>query len=657
MSKSDFSKGYRFPVSLFIFLIFTLTLQAAEDSPYLQELLARADKKKIHTERYWHILMHYHKSFLGHKSSVDDPQFFLAEDGKTNPRAELRATLRAFFRKEPFPGKVEHPCCQFIGRYHWLKEQLEIDEAKLPAADCKIFEETMKLVKPDRMVLIFPAAYMNNPASMFGHTMLNIKGQSANKLLSQSISYSARAQPTNMVSYAFKGLVGLYKGYYDVLPYYIRVQQYNNIHQRDIWEYELNLTEEEINRMIRHLWELKEIYSDYFFFTENCSYNLFYLLEAARPDVELTDEFSVKTVPIDTIRVLKEKGFIKNTVHRPAQATLIKHLASKLPLDLQKLAKKLSDGEAEVTSVTDNPDLSKEEKIIILDLATEYLQYLHGKKKVSLKVYRQRFLSLLKARSKLGKYAHEVPAPPQPELGHKGNRLAVGIEVDEGKVYNTVEIRPAYHDLLDPEHGHIEGSQVKFFSFKLRHREKIRLDKATFLSLYSLTPKGLFFRPASWKLNVGLERRFFGEDDFHHLFFINGARGAAWDLGPGTAYGLIETELLAGGGLDKDHYSAGVGGELGYLFYLHPKIKCHGLANALHYPISHRHDRVLYQFESRYTINVNHTLRLGVKREQDFHNHRVRISDVFLVAAQLHIRTFRSYLAAPAVHLFPAPRN
>jgi hypothetical protein len=50
----------------------------------------------------------------------------------------------------------------------------------------------------------------------------------------------------------------------------------------------LDLTPVEIDRLLRHAWELQGIYARYFFFDENCSFNLLYLLDVARPSLRLT---------------------------------------------------------------------------------------------------------------------------------------------------------------------------------------------------------------------------------------------------------------------------------------------------------------------------------------------------------------------------------
>jgi hypothetical protein len=74
--------------------------------------------------------------------------------------------------------------------------------------------------------------------------------------------------------YAIKGLFGFYRGYYSILPYYAKIQEYRDVSDRDIWEYPLNLEYEEVIKLLMHIYELNAIYSDYYFFDENCSYFL-----------------------------------------------------------------------------------------------------------------------------------------------------------------------------------------------------------------------------------------------------------------------------------------------------------------------------------------------------------------------------------------------
>jgi len=113
-------------VSLFFMLAFVpvlfLPVHAVAGPPTADELIALSRQKNLSRDRYWHILMHYGKTLFGFKSQVDDPQFFLAPDGKTNPRAELEATIAALF--QPDDEAAQPFVCRFYARFAWLREML-----------------------------------------------------------------------------------------------------------------------------------------------------------------------------------------------------------------------------------------------------------------------------------------------------------------------------------------------------------------------------------------------------------------------------------------------------------------------------------------------------------------------------------------------------
>ena len=110
------------------------------------------------------------------------------------------------------------------------------------------------------------------------------------------------------------------------MPYYEKIKEYNNLEQRDIWEYDLDLTQEQIDRLVLHAFELKDSYSDYFFFKENCSYNILWLLEVARYDLNLVSHFIFKTVPLDSIKILKPYNLIKDSRFRYSNMRKMKNI-------------------------------------------------------------------------------------------------------------------------------------------------------------------------------------------------------------------------------------------------------------------------------------------------------------------------------------------
>jgi Domain of unknown function (DUF4105) len=592
----------------------------AADDGYWEELVAQGRERGLHSAREWAILLHYRQRGNSAESLIDDPRFFLAPSGKTSPAAELAATIRGFFA--PAELGDEHPRCRFPARFLWLKEALAIDEGRLPSPVCGKLDETLEAVAPSSATLVFPMGHLNDPASMFGHTLLRIGGSYKSDLMSYAANYSARNIQDGGLTYAFKGVFGMYRGYYSLLPYYEKVKEYSDMDHRDMWEYPLNFSAAEARRMVLHLWELKDIYSDYFFFDENCSFNLLFILEAGRPSLNLTreywDRWSFWVVPADTIATIRRAGLIDGISYRPAQATRIHHRAGLLSPAAQGLALDVAL-QRRPASAEAGPGAAIEERRQVLELAAEFLQYRYSRDELTQPEFQAQFLPILKARSALGAGAVvEVPPPPQPEEGHPSGRLTTGAGVRRDRPYLELDWQPAYHDLLDPDAGYTAGAQVKFLAASGRYypeEGRIQLQSFHPVDIVSLSPRDRFFRPVSWKVVGGLDRKPFADGEDRLFFRLNTGGGLAWELPiKGIGYVMAEADLNLA---DRFERKAALGGgaSAGLLATLTDRWKAHLAGSGLLYVIEgHQHYRLLLDQHLKVSRNTGVLLHTGWER-------------------------------------------
>ncbi len=365
------------------------------------------DISNLYNDCYWHTLLH----FKNGKSEIDDKKFFLSEHGKHNPKAELQATIKAL---QTDKDKI---FCKFPARVQWIYKMLPELELEVGVYSCREMDKIIEDYNPQTVSLIFPTAHINSPASMYGHSFLRVDNDSKTPLLAQAINYAAQTQETNGILFAYHGLTGGYEGRYSITPYYNKIKEYNDMERRDIWEYELNLNIDEIKRLLYHQFEIKDYYADYFFFTENCSYNLLWLLQAAREDTNLVDKFGLKAIPIDTIRAVKNDGFIEKVSFRPSKSKKIKEIVKKID-DIDMAEKFLENGYK-------FKDLKEEnQKAYILDLASEMLRYKRAKNRIEKKEYVKDLMTILKQRSQIDvKSDYPVSQPARPLEGHKTSRV------------------------------------------------------------------------------------------------------------------------------------------------------------------------------------------------------------------------------------------
>ncbi len=617
--------GLRLPLVLFLLILCAQPAGAGDadvvavDS-YADSLLASAERQKLHEERYWHILLHYKRGLFGLRSLVDDPAFFADPRGKHDPQAELCATIRSFF--EPAIPEADttrkHPVCRFAARYEWLRTKLAIDETRLPVPRCDRFENFLEQIRPESATLIFPTSHINSPASMYGHTLLTIETASKSKLLAYAVNYSALTTGSTIAPiYIAKGLLGGYPGYFSILPYYAKLQEYSDVADRDIWEYPLNLDSEEIRRLVLHVYELEEIHSNYFFFSENCSYGLLFLLEAARPSVRLTDRFHGWVIPLATIRAVRESGMIEEAVYRPSKSTKVSFLSASLPAERREEAWEIARGKREATSVLER-EIPREEKIRVCDLASEYLQYLHTRGDLEKNLYVPRFLKTLEARSRLGEseeWRYEIPVPVRPDDGHRSNRLAIAAGALEEEPFQELRLRPAYHGLLDDEAGYKRGSQIIFGDVALRYysrERRLRLEAIDLIDIVSIAPRSRFLRPMSWKVNTGFYRRALERRGDHLVYGLSPGAGRAYDLPVvGLWYVMLESDLRVGGALDRG-FSLGAGASTGVLKNVASWWKAQLAARYANYPLGEEVRFVQASFGQNFRLGANTSLSIHV---------------------------------------------
>lgn len=594
------------------------------ENRHVGELASEAARERLHEDPYWHILLHYKPRILGGvESLVDDPDFFLAPDGKYNPESELKATLSSFFA--PADAKPKHPVCRFVARFSWLVEKLAIDTRKLPVSECADFENLLEQMHPESVSLVFPDAFMNSPASMFGHTLLTFDTTPESKLLSHALNYSAVTDETFGPLFAVKGLFGLYEGYFSLLPYYKKIQEYSDADHRDMWEYTLNFDKGEIRRMLAHAYEMDYIHSDYFFFDENCSYVLLFILEAGRPSLGLTDGMPEWVIPLDTIKAAKEAGLVSGVVYRPSKTTRIRRLMRGSSPENAKLAKSVVEGKAPPDAIV-SLNTTLEEKIGVCDLAVEYLQYLYSKRKIEKQDYLKLYLNLLKIRSGFGRYddaAFTIPVPPRPDEGHDSSRLRIGVGAREGDFFQEISYRPANHDILDDGDGYIRGGQIVFADTVLRYypsKERLRLQRFDAVAILSLSPVDALFKPRSWKARAGLRREpIDDEDDEHLLFELNIGGGFAFEnILAGTGYFFLESDSNLGGVLEDDH-ALGFGASVGWLKDFRSVWRLHLFVRDIYYPLGDRRNLFEVGFAQDFTVGRNLGIRLEITSRSTRH--------------------------------------
>lgn len=592
------------------------------------DVLALESKNGLAFDSEWLALTHYKQKKISGRweSAIDDPRFFLAKDGKTNPKSELEASIHLLLGSSAENKKQQ---CKFPARYQWLEAQINKKTPNL--SHCSELNTWLEKIGAESVSLIFPAAYLDSPSSMFGHTLLRLNMSSErdrSSLLSYSVSYAAqKSEEDSEIAFAYRGLTGGYPGDLAIVPYYHKIKEYSDIESRDIWEYQLNLTPSEVRLLMLHLWEIKELRIDYYFFTENCSYQVMALLNVARPDLNLTKKNPFYTIPVATVRQLYDHDLISDFKYRPSVVTKFRNNTKQLSTKEKRLAKSLATKDSlfadEIKSLTPN----------VATVAFEYSRLTRARQDKA----KKRSLELLAEVNSLPRNTLTPVALPKvrDDQGHESERftLAYG-EFDQERDYLELGIRPAYHDLTDPSLGYPIGSELIFSSGTVRIYEgnELELNDYTLIGIKSIKGSNLFFNPTSWSVRLGATR----ETNTQNRRLSPNLAG---DLGYGVsfspwllAYGLLGTELQIQNGLSKGYEILGkakLGGiyrDAGFKNQIGLEIQ---LSNAVNTGSSNR-----YSIKANYVLNLNQGLAVELKME------RTRALDNYFNDASVGIRYF-----------------
>jgi hypothetical protein len=464
--------------------------------------------KSLSNSSTWLRLLHYKKNTFssGYHSEIDGPGFFISPQGRSNPSAELLQDIKAFRTSEKDFGKFKMTAqCVFPARYLFLKSQLgQFTKDQI----CTDFSEWKKNLSPQEIYLIFSSAYPNNPASSFGHTFLRIKThKEESDLLDYAINYSADTLGTHdAFKYVINGVFGGYWGHFYLEKYYLKVNDYNNTESRDLWEYELNFSKEDFDRFTNHLWEL---YSSatitYFFFDKNCSYHLLTLLEVAKPEWNLTDEYyhSVLpsyTLPSETIKTIaKYPNAIKNVSYRPAKRKIL----------FQKRDSLSTEEKTDLMAViNDKKDTSEIKNPFLLDTLIEYYDY---KKRQEAKHPKEKTLlqlrTLLVQRASLPKSPSrnlaEINSRGRPDHSQAPHSVWLASGHQPASSFLRFKYKWGMHDLLNTTEGYDLNQQIDFVNLSFDYRlteKKFIFHEFKPIEILSLLPTDPLETKFSWKI-------------------------------------------------------------------------------------------------------------------------------------------------------------
>lgn len=491
---------------------------SAQQMADVTTMLALAKKSHLAQRPEWLKINLYHPLWGGQVSRVDDPTYFISPQGKSDPQAELEATIRGAFEVEMAQQSRQPSVCRWIARYQFLSRSMKELGFDYQEPTCEGFEKWKSGISTHRATLIFASVYLNSPASMYGHSFIRFdsaKSGEYNRLNDTTIGYSVGGGQNDGMLFIVRSLVGGYPGVFVSVPFYMKVREYSDLENRDLWEYRTNLSGAEIDRMLAFIWEQSFTYLDYYFFDDNCAFMLLATFEAGRPELDLIEQGKPWFIPLDVAKLMRaQTGLVESVHYRPSQFNTLQANFYRAPEPVRQQALAWANGDLETAA----EDSSSQAEVLGLDLALGILEYQRNQKTSEKDAlpFSQRQMKLAGLRSKsdvTSSYEKAVRPRNSPDEGHDSARMAMAVGRVGESNYTQINLRGGYHDELDPESGFSIGSRSNMFNLYLRaNATQLQFERLDLFDVFSPSVSTEWFSQPTIKFNIGLRRELLNSD-------------------------------------------------------------------------------------------------------------------------------------------------
>ena len=586
-----------------------------------------ANLTTLSQDSQWLSLLHFDRQtpFSSPRSAVIDDAFFLAENGRSDPHAELEATLAAL-RQSPSPTG-QHASCQFPARALWLSAKTG---EQWQNADCPDFSEWQSQHQEPDIGLMFATGYLGNPASFFGHVMLHsAPGNTAElssdsqHLLDTSLNFGADVPSDDgMLAYMAKGLFGGYNATFSNASFYRNTALYSEREMRDLWHYQLNLTNDEASLVMAHLFEIVGKDYEYLFLSQNCASRIARTLELVIEE-DLTPGFSPWVAPEDLLRALSStmhhgRPLLAKTRHIPSRRLITQHEYAALNDRQQRAANAVWPSEDQL--LMDAPEFSElpaVQQSDVLDTLLSHASFLRqtGDSNHFPEIERQ----LLQARLRLpqGNADNSYTAPPAVhEVAPPGLVGISGFHTSGSANNLRVRFRPLQYDLLDTNRARMPNSAVEIANIEINADDQgVSLNRFDLFSITNLQTNAIALPTlpqTAWQISAGIQRnRLSCRRCFDGVANVLG--GKSWAVGPHLPYALGGVQLRT-----QRHYEG----------VAVPMIKA-GIVSSwsssqrTHIQLSHRRNvgyddnqRTEWQLQHRIALSTEWDIRFELQRDQ-----------------------------------------
>lgn len=491
--------------------------------------------RKASEQPRWHMLLHD----LNHRYFIKDPKFYFYSKSR-NSFKELKATLDAFQLKAPLNN--EHPLCRFPARYLWLKKTLKLNDANFPRPNCQNYRTFQAKVPLDDVQLVFASENIVSPSSMMGHVFFKLSGVNKdNKHVAHAVTYFTVLDSFNVPKIIYQNFFGGMSGIFALQPYQDLKHNYLDKEERNLWEYQLNLTPYQKQLLSAHIWELKGVKSDYLFVKYNCATITYILMALIFPDV--LKEKKHWLTPIDIVKIANQQHIIQGIHVFTSDRWKISMLLDQFE-GLNEFQKKI-----DTLTEASLPKLMNHLKPQALLFAQAYLPYLNIHHHAQFLLKKELFESLQQSLSKQSKayildysnYKDPLQAPNNSQLDLSWGRSAKG-------GFMGISFLPAANRITDDQRQFFSSRELRIGDIEARlyANRHLKLQRMTLYAVRNMNPWAYWNHAVSGQWKLGLEQHYNNVLQEKLVLNLSGGLGYSLNLSDDVRVALLYNVGVAG---------------------------------------------------------------------------------------------------------------
>ncbi len=496
------------------------------------QLVEKALSQAIYTKPEWSALLHVDQD----KPYINDAHFLLSLPN-FSVKNELILDLKTILN----PLTHDEFICKFPARTLWLQQQLQLEPISF--TQCTDFTNYLDNAPVDQIKLVYVAENITQPSSMMGHVLLQLSGLNKNnKHVDHAVSFYTDVSGINAPKFMFQALVTGKKGYFSLTPLNEKLERYHHQEQRNIWTYDLNLTDEQKQRIQYHIWELKTAPLTYYFKGYNCA-TLTHFVLATTGNQKIINSFGAILSPLDIAKSVDAAQIVKSTTLSPSDTFAIRMLTDQYDSVWQKNLKAAIDNNSLTTLI--EKTASPVDQFVMYQVASRYRDFLQDQGRLQA-IGNSQDQQLEESKPFVRDFVIDLSQYKNPLKAPNDSQLSIGAGYDNQQHVLKLDYLPTAQKLEDDNSQSASEHELLLGNVGLKYlmqTHQLKIDYINLYSMSSLIPVDVFTGVISGQLSLTYAPRFDSSMRERQSTTLEGGAGLTKQLMPN----LTVSALLLGG--------------------------------------------------------------------------------------------------------------